>query len=130
MRTATALLIAVVALYPPGLAAQKQAVPDIWGVWMGLGGVADADPRFRNDPYPLKPEFTEWGAAESVRLASSNTPGECNPWGPVAFMGGSGLFPIQILQGPNVIVIHHEAITQPRRIYVDGRPHPPADEML
>jgi hypothetical protein len=97
---------------------------------MGLGGVADADPRFRNTPYPLDPDFTEWGAAESRRLASTNTPGECNPWGPVAFMGGSGLFPIQILQGPNVIVIHYEAITQPRRIYMDGRRHPPADELL
>src|SRR5689334_23206217 len=130
MRTATAVLIAVVALCPPGLAAQKRAVPDIWGVWMGLGGVADADPRFRNTPYPLQPDFTEWGAAESKRLASSNTPGECNPWGPVAFMGASGLFPLQILQGPNVIVMHYEAITQPRRIYMDGRKHPPAEDLL
>jgi hypothetical protein len=94
--------------------------PDIWGVWMGLGGVADADPRFRNIPFP-DPQFTEWGAAESRRLASPITPGECNPWSPVMFMGGGGLFPIQILQGPNVIVIHHEAVTQPRRIY-NGRP--------
>jgi len=105
------------------------SVPDIWGVWMGLGGVADADPRFRNAPFP-SPQFTEWGAAESRRLASPITPGECNPWSPVMFMGGSGLFPIQILQGPNVIVIHHEAITQPRRIYTDGRAHPATEELL
>lgn len=64
----------------------KAHLPDIWGVWMGLGGVADADPRFR--------------------------------------------FPIQVLQGPNVVVIHHEAITQPRRIYMDGRSHPAPDELL
>jgi hypothetical protein len=96
---------------------------------MGLGGVADADPRFRNAPFP-PPQFTEWGAAESRRLASPITPGECNPWSPVMFMGGSGLFPIQILQGPNVIVIHHEAITQPRRIYTDGRAHPATEELL
>ena len=81
---------------------------------MGLGGVTDADPRFRNVPFP-EPQFTEWGAVESRRLASPNTPGECNPWSPVMFMGGGGLFPIQILQGPNVIVIHHEAVTQVQR---------------
>lgn len=97
---------------------------------MGMGGVTDADPRFRNTPYPAEPDFTEWGAAESKRLASPITPGECDPWPSVMFMGGSGLFPIQILQGPNVIVIHHEAITQPRRIYMDGRGHPAPDDML
>jgi hypothetical protein len=97
---------------------------------MGMGGVTDADPRFRNTPYPAAPDLTEWGAAESKRLASTNTPGECNPWSPVTFMGASGLFPIQILQGPNMIVVHHEAITQPRRIYTDGRPHPAADDVL
>ena len=97
---------------------------------MGMGGVTDADPRFRNTPYPAEPDFTEWGAAESKRLASPITPGECNPWPSVMFMGGSGLFPIQILQGPNLIVIHHEAITQPRRIYMDGRGHPAPDDLL
>ena len=129
IRLAAAALAALV-VYPLGLAAQKPRVPDMWGVWMGLGGVTDADPRFRNTPYPPEPDFTEWGAAESRRLASATTPGECNPWGPVGVMGATGLFPIQILQGPNVIVIHHEAITQPRRIYMDGRRHPTADELL
>ena len=46
------------------------------------------------------------------------------------FMNGVGLFPIQILQGPNVIVIQHEAVTQPRRIYMDGRAHPAPDDLL
>jgi hypothetical protein len=130
MRLTTAGLVAAVLSCPLTLVAQNKRVPDIWGVWMGLGGVTDADPRFRNTPYPLEPGFTEWGAAESRRLASANTPGECNPWGPVGVMGATGLFPIQILQGPDVIVIHHEAITQPRRIYIDGRRHPPVDELL
>lgn len=123
-------LAAAVALCPFVLEAQTRAVPDIWGVWMGLGGVADADPRFRNTPYPTEPDLTEWGAAESKRLASPITPGECNPWPAVMFMGGSGLFPLQILQGPNLIVMHYEAVTQPRRIYTDGRGHPAPDDML
>jgi hypothetical protein len=105
----------------------EKSAPNIWGVWIGFG---DENPDFRNTPYPSPPDFTEWGAAESKRLATSITPGECNPWPPAMFMAGSNLFPIQILQGPNVIVIHYEAVTQPRRIYVDGRSHPPSDELL
>ena len=126
----SALLATAVASCAPALSAQRRAVPDIWGVWMGLGGVAGADPSFRNTPFPADPDFTEWGAEESRRLASPITPGECNPWSPVGLMGATGLFPIQILQGPNLIVVHHEAITQPRRIYTDGRRHPPNDELL
>jgi len=130
LSAASAALAAALAFGSFTLGAQKAAVPDIWGVWMGMAGVTDGDPRFRNTPYPAAPDFTDWGAAESKRLASPITPGECNPWAPVTFMGGSGLFPIQILQGPNLIVMHHEAITQPRRIYTDGRPHPPAEDLL
>ena len=33
----------------------EPSVPDIWGVWMGLGGVTDADPRFRNIPRDIIP---------------------------------------------------------------------------
>jgi hypothetical protein len=105
----------------------ENPVPDIWGVWIGFG---DANPDFRNTPYPASPDFTEWGAAESARLATSITPGECNPWPAAMMMSGSNLFPIQILQGPNVIAVHYEATTQPRRIYVDGRSHPAEDELL
>ena len=105
----------------------EKSAPDIWGVWIGFG---DAHPTFRNTPYPASPDFTAWGAAESKRLATWITPGECNPWPPAMFMGGTNLFPIQILQGPNVIAIHHEAVTQPRRIYMDGRSHPADDELL
>ena len=112
------------------LAAQAKARPNIWGVWMGLGGVQDADPRFRNTPYPTAPEFTPWGAEQSRKEGTALTPGECNPWSPMGFMGATGLFPIQILQGPNLIVIHHEAIVQPRRIFTDGRKHPPTDETI
>lgn len=106
---------------------REKSVPDIWGVWIGFD---DANPNFRNTRYPDPPDFTEWGAAESKRLTTSITPGECNPWPPAMFMGGGSLFPIQILQGPNVIAIHHEAVTQPRRIYMDGRNHPTGDDLL
>ena len=74
MIVVSALLATAVASCAPALSAQRRAVPDIWGVWMGLGGVAGADPRFRNTPFPADPDFTEWGAEESRRLASPITP--------------------------------------------------------
>ena len=122
----SAAVAAVAASCSNSVEAEK-SVPDIWGVWIGFG---DAIPEFRNTPYPASPDFTEWGAAESERLATSITPGECNPWPAAMMMSGSNLFPIQILQGPNVIAVHYEAATQPRRIYIDGRGHPAEDELL
>ena len=70
-RLSVAVVLAIaIAACPPGLSAQRRTLPAIWGVWMGLGGVADADPRFRNTPFPADPDFTQWGAEESRRLAS------------------------------------------------------------
>jgi len=125
-------LAVVIAVCAPAMAAQKaKAVPNIWGVWLGVGVDGEGHPaQFHNTPWPTNPDFTEWGAEESKRLASPITPGECNPWTPQHFMGGSALFPTQILQGGNQIVIHYEGINQPRRIYTDGRKHPPKDEWL
>ena len=45
--SAASALAAALAFGSFTLGAQKQAVPDIWGVWMGMAGVTDADPRFR-----------------------------------------------------------------------------------
>jgi hypothetical protein len=40
------------------------------------------------------------------------------------------LFPNQILDGGNQIVLLNEWVAVPRRIYTDGRKHPAADELL
>jgi hypothetical protein len=45
------------------------------------------------------------------------------------FVGG-GLFPNQILEGHNQIVLMNEWVAVPRRIYMDGRGHPPAEDLL
>jgi hypothetical protein len=47
---------------------------------------------------------------------------------PASFVGG--FFPTQILQGHNQIVLLNEWVAVPRRIYMDGRGHPPVEEML
>lgn len=104
--------------------------PDIFGIWLGIGeGRPDIDARFRNTPNSPTPELTEWGAQESRRLGrlgtETGTPGACEPVNPAMFLSGSNLFPVQILEGPNQIVMLNEWQPVARRIYMDGRGHPP-----
>jgi hypothetical protein len=49
----------------------------------------------------------------------------CQPGGPIFAMWELGLFPIEILEAPDRIVIKPENSALPRRIYLDGRGHPP-----
>jgi len=41
-----------------------------------------------------------------------------------------GLFPIQLLEAPGQLVIQRESSGLVRRIYLDGRGHPPDDEIV
>ncbi len=108
-------------------AAAPKPTPDIFGIWVGVGpGRPDIDPRWSNKFFVPSPEFTAWGAAESKRITGvTSTPGQCDIWSPVNFMNASGLFPLQVLKASNQIVMLYEAVMQPRRIYTDGRGHPP-----
>lgn len=130
MSLALGALLGMTLLCPPvNRATAATPAPDLFGIWIGVGpGRPDIDPRWRNKPFSPVPEFTEWGAAESRRLGrlgtETGTPGECDPINPVQFMSGSGLFPIQILEGSNQIVMLNEWVAVPRRIYTDGRSHP------
>jgi hypothetical protein len=107
----------------------KYGPRDIFDTWIGVGGMEGA--AFKNEPWPSNPEFTAWGEAASKKAASLDTQlHECFPWTPAGFMSANGLFPIQIMPARNSIVMLYEAMVSPRRIYTDGRKHPPADEML
>jgi len=113
----------------PG-AAKAAETRDIFGIWLGIGdGRPDIDPRFRNTANSPTPEFTKWGAEESGRLGrlgtETGTPGACEPVNPAMLLSGSNLFPVQILEGSKQIVILNEWQPVPRRIYMDGRGHPP-----
>jgi hypothetical protein len=104
--------------------------PNIFGIWLGFGNNRpDIDARWRNKPYSPTPELTKWGAEQSRELGrlgtETGTPGACEPAHPVQFLGGGTLFPLQILDGGNQIVMLNEWIAVPRRIYMDGRGHPP-----
>jgi hypothetical protein len=97
------------------------------GVWIAVGTFKDpaGPPPWSNTPWPSPPPFTPWGDAESRRLADIKSVIPCQPGGPVFFMSGTGLFPIQILEAPDQIVLQAENIAMPRRIHTDGRGHPP-----
>ena len=41
VRISAACAAVAIILCPFALDAQQRAVPDIWGVWMGMGGVTD-----------------------------------------------------------------------------------------
>jgi hypothetical protein len=126
-----ASLAAVLALGPATFAAEPDlhpGKPNIWGIWMGTGGYPDIDPRYRNDPWP-KLEFTAWGTAESKRITRPETPDECAPYGPIGYMSGASLFPIEIARSTKGLLIMYEPSPVPRRVYMDGRKHPAADDL-
>lgn len=83
-----------------------------------------------NTPWPKSPPFTPAGAAESQRLNDHGNFTACAPGGPVFHMWEVGLFPIQLLEAPGQLVIQREASGLVRRIYLDGRAHPPDDEIV
>jgi len=108
--------------------------PDIFGIWMALESKSpNYAPQFKNKPNTPAPEFTAWAAVKSKEQGRLGvelpTPGACEPINPAGYLGG-GLFPNQILEGHNQIVLMNEWVAVPRRIYTDGRPHPPAEDML
>ena len=107
--------------------------PKIFGIWIGIDRNSPNFGKWQNKPNTPSPEFTAWGAEQSREQGRLGvelpTPGACEPINPVQFVGG-GLFPTQILDGGNQIVLMNEWVAVPRRIYTDGRKHPPADELL
>ena len=135
LRSALSAGLVVLALLLP--AAQAATAPakqsDIFGVWLGIASNSNNfDPQWANTPYLPAPQFTPWGAEKSREQGRLGvelpTPGACEPVNPSAFVGG--FFPTQILQGHNQIVMLNEWVAVPRRIYMDGRGHPPAEDML
>jgi hypothetical protein len=133
LRTALLLIAAtLVACGAPQPAPEAPAKPrdagerGFTGVFVPIGSFEDpaGSPPFQNTRWPANPPFTEWGAAESQRLRDPESLKVCSPNGPVFFMSEVGIFPLQLLEAPDQIVILREASGMPRRIYTDGRGHP------
>jgi hypothetical protein len=105
------------------VAAEPSGKASIWGVWLGTNNLPDVDPRYRPTPWPAL-ELTAWGAAESKRLTTPETPDSCMPYGPMAHMSATSLFPLEIVKNAKGILIMFEPSSVPRRVYMDGRKHP------
>jgi hypothetical protein len=133
----SALITALIgiAMVPPTAqgASSTGKKPDIFGIWIAISSDSPNNkPQWMNKPNTPAPEFTAWGAEQSReqgRLGTElPTPGACQPINPASFLGG--FFPAQILHGHNQIVLMNEWVAVPRRIYTDGRGHPPAEDLL
>jgi len=96
------------------------------GVWVPIGSFEDpaGPPPYQNTRWPANPPFTAWGAAEARRLTDPASLKVCSPNGPVFFMSEVGIFPLQLLEAPDQLVVLRESSGMPRRIYMDGRGHP------
>jgi hypothetical protein len=126
LMAATILSSACVA-QPPGPASRESKAMHLrlTGVWVAVGTFDDpwGPPPWSNTPWPANPPFTENGRRESARLADIKNVVPCQPGGPIFAMWNLGLFPIEILEAPDRIVIKAENIALPRRIHLDGS-HP------
>ena len=96
------------------------------GVWVAVGTFEDpaGPPPWSNTEWPSNPPFTPWGEEQSHRLADIKNVVPCQPGGPIFAMQDIGIFPIEILEAADRIVIKPENSALPRRIFTDGRSHP------
>lgn len=111
---------------PPVASSQSKAAQlHLTGVWVAVGTFADplGPPPWSNSPWPANPPFTEYGRSASARLADIKNVVPCQPGGPIFAMWNLGLFPIEILEAPDRVVIKPENSALPRRIYLDAK-HP------
>jgi len=108
--------------------AAKAKAPDLTGVYLGVSFTAGQGiGPWKNTRWTPAPEFTAWGASESKRLADPQVSRNdyCNTGQPVIMMSANPLFPLQIASAPGVLVFMMEGMPIQRRIYIDGRGHPP-----
>jgi hypothetical protein len=103
-----------------------KAAPDLTGVWIGMSP-RDAPKAYLNTPYPKPPPFTEEGKRWSEYWADPhhNLGARCIPWtGAQGVMNAGTYFPLEIIQKEKQVTLINEYLSQVRRVYLDGRPHP------
>ncbi len=117
---------------PKGHYTPLNALPDWGGVWVLKFNrpAPGAPPREKPDPkgkylaaYEAAKKSAEANNGEMPRQGSyCNAPG-------VPYIMGVGQYPMEFLFTPGRVTTLHEAWTGQRRIYTDGRKHPPEDEL-
>ncbi len=103
-------------------------VPDITGIWERIEGIrfnpSNELPPF-NAQYRGRYDLAMAARSRGERVADPTS--RCLPQGMPRFMVAS--YPLEILQTKGQVTIIAEWSSQVRRIFTDGRAHPPADEV-
>jgi hypothetical protein len=103
-------------------------VPDMSGIWERIEGIrfnpTGQMPPF-NAEYKHRYDLAMQARARGERVADPTY--GCLPQGMPRFMVAS--YPLEILQTKGQVTIIAEWSSQVRRIFTDGRAHPPADEI-
>jgi hypothetical protein len=124
----TSFLSLAAAQVPGTRLADGTVIPDMTGVWERAEGIR-FDPSGK--PPPLSPAFAERFRLDSEARARgeviADPTSRCLPQGMPRFMVAS--YPLEILQTGKQVTIIAEWSSQVRRIFTDGRKHPPADEV-
>lgn len=106
-------------------------VPNLNGIWRITNGGGSFIPNGEKITAPLKGEYATVYAERRAAAARGTPIGDptasCLPQGMPRFM--NAIMPLEITQTPDRIVIYAEWNMQVRRIYLDGRSFPPADEL-
>jgi hypothetical protein len=119
---------AAVAQVPGSKLKDGTVVPDMSGIWERIEGI-----RFNpsgelapfNEEYRRRYDLAMQARARGERVADPTY--GCLPQGMPRFMVAS--YPLEILQTKGQVTIIAEWSSQVRRIFTDGRAHPPADEI-
>jgi len=120
-------------LASPGFAAHNVAAttPDLGGVWEVTMGVRTRPGTGTVELPSLTPEYAQklaaFKAAQTQGEDEESPQANCVPPGMPAIMNQP--YPIELLFTPGKITIVIEAYSQTRRIFLDGRKHPPDPDL-
>lgn len=108
-------------------ATSANALPDWSGIWENKTGIIFALPRdLPPNPPPLTPKYAAIYADLQKAQAEGRPVGD--PTANCAFPGMPRVmvapYPMEFLISPERVTILHEYMSQVRRIFTDGRPHP------
>ncbi len=105
---------------------------DFTGLWVNKDGIGWVPGRIgpKGEP-PLTPEYAAIYAQHLKNAAAGRPTGDptaaCLPQGMPRIM--TMVYPMEVMQNDIQVNIFAEWNEQTRRIFIDGRPHPPADEL-
>lgn len=122
------------ALSPENLAKRRPKPPfDLTGTWGFSASPKLEDRAWMFDPHPtLTPkaqrEYDRMVEYRDKGFDYRDDPGACWPLGVPRMM--TRFHPMQLIQLPTMIVLIHMFDHSVRWIYLDGRPHPPEDDIV